>query len=266
MKRFENEVTGTRAGLPVKMPVFDLDKDKDNFSIWKARWQTHVQGNKLNNIRDHKERKARTMMELMAALSDFTINWLLNMNMEEEESEDPDAVVKIIETHIEATTNPLIQQVELGQIVQHAHESAEQLRQRIMEKGNRCKFETIKNYQDHQQMLALLRAVQPKIRKKMLLMKVDMFEKAYEILRTEEQAGKDADRVAGRAEGEAHAVSSYRQSQRSERSQSVSRGRPPDRTARGDSRHRGRVSSEEPCFRCTSNEHPHFVGNILLNR
>ena len=101
---------------------------------------------------------------------------------------------------------------------QCVHESAEQLRQRIVEKANRCKFEQIRNYQDHQSMLALLRAVHPKIRKKMLLQKVDTFDKAYDVLRNEEQAGRDAEKVAGKHnEGEANAMSTYRQDQRSDR-------------------------------------------------
>ena len=254
---------GTK-GPSTKLPMFDLDKDKESFNIWQARWQKHVQGHRLDVIRCPKERNSRLMMELTAALSDFTMNWLLNMNLGEKDKDDPEIIIALIEDHIAATTNPLIQQVELGQISQHNHEFAEQLRQRIMEKANRCKFEQIKNYQDHQSMLALLRAVNPEIRKKMLLQKVDTFEKAFEILRNEEQAGQDSDKVAGTInEGQANAMSTYRRGQRSDRAQSSSRGRPRDRlderTSRGDSKHRGRDNSGEgdPCFRCHDTEHSH---------
>ena len=137
--------TGAR-GPTTKLPMFDLEKDKESFNLWKARWQRHIEGHKIDMIKFPKERNLRTMIELTAALSDFTLNWLLNMNLEEEEKNSPKVILELIEQNIAATTNPLIQQVELGQMSQYVHESAEQLRQRIVEKANRCKFEQIRNY------------------------------------------------------------------------------------------------------------------------
>ena len=252
----------TGKGISTKMPIFDLDKDKETFNLWKARWSRHVIGHKLDKIPNPEERQNRMMMELTAALSDFTLNWILNMNLEDEEKDNPDRILELIEENIAASTNPLIQQVELGMIKQMDYESAEHLYQRIIEKGNRCKFERVKNYQDHQCMLALLRAVQPKIRKKMLLERVDTLEKAYAILRNEEQAHKDAEKCSGKnPEAEVNATSSYRRNQRNERSES-------SRNDRGRSAERERAESPEKaasnsCFRCHSMSHwsnkcPHY--------
>ena len=74
---------GTRAPN-TKLPIFDLEKDKETFNIWKARWLTHIQGNKISLMKCPKERNARLMMELTAALPDFTVNWILNLNLEDE--------------------------------------------------------------------------------------------------------------------------------------------------------------------------------------
>ena len=44
-----------------KMPEFDLDKDKENFKLWKARWEIHVQGNRWDKISDPAERNRQAM-------------------------------------------------------------------------------------------------------------------------------------------------------------------------------------------------------------
>ena len=33
-----------------KLPMFDMVNDKDAFKLWKSRWDTHVQGHKLDKI------------------------------------------------------------------------------------------------------------------------------------------------------------------------------------------------------------------------
>ena len=33
-----------------KMPTFDMAKDKDTFKLWKARWDAHVKGHKIDKI------------------------------------------------------------------------------------------------------------------------------------------------------------------------------------------------------------------------
>ena len=81
--------------------------------------------------------------------------------------------------------------------------------------------EKITNVQDHYSMLTLLKAVRPSIRKKMLLQKVDTFEKAINVLLSEEQANSDARQCSGSSseppDAEVFATSAYKRDQRSER-------------------------------------------------
>ena len=39
----KTENTGTK-GPSTKLPMFDLEKDKETFNLWKARWQRHIKG------------------------------------------------------------------------------------------------------------------------------------------------------------------------------------------------------------------------------
>ena len=66
-------------------------------------------------------------------------------------------------------------------------------------------------------MLTLLKAVRPSIRKKMLLQKVDTFEKAINVLLSEEQANNDTRQCSSSESqnAEVFATSAYKRDQRS---------------------------------------------------
>ena len=175
-----------------KMPSFDLVKDKENFKLWKSRWEVHVQGHKFDKISDPGEKNIRLRAELNSCLSDATLNWLLNKKFSQEDLAKAEFVLQAIELKVNESTNPLIQQVEMARIVQHEHETGDHLIQRIREISSKCAFDKVTNVQDHYNMLTLMRTVRPQIRKKMLLQKVDTFEKAITVLLSEEQANSDA--------------------------------------------------------------------------
>ena len=91
-------------------------------------------------------------------------------------------------------------------------------------------------------MLTLLKAVRPSIRKKMLLQKVDTFEKAITVLLSEEQANADTRQCSGSSpssesqNADVFATSAYKKDQRSER-QNFSTGKSTPR-------------SDYICYRC----------------
>ena len=149
-----------------KMPVFDIDKDQDSFKPWLSRWKLHVQGHGLERISDTNERQARIMLELTSALSDLTLNWILNKNFDEKDRTNPEFVLKAIEEKISRSSNPLVHQIELAMITQYENESADNLIQRIQEKSNKCEFKSVKDLHDHQNMLTLLKVVNPEVQKK----------------------------------------------------------------------------------------------------
>ena len=199
-----------------KMPIFDIVKDKETFKLWKSRWDVHVQGHKFDKISDPVEKNVRLRSELNSCLSDSTISWLLNNGFSDEEVANAEFVLKAMEQKANESANPVIQQIEMSKIVQGEYESGDHLCQRIRELANKCAFEKVTNYQDHYSMITLLRAVKPQIRKKMLLQKVDSFDKAMAILLSEEQAVSDAKQCSGGA-AEAGMASAYKKNQRSER-------------------------------------------------
>ena len=89
-------------------------------------------------------------------------------------------------------------------------------------------------------MLTLLKAVRPSIRKKMLLQKVDTFEKAITVLLSEEQANADTRQCSGSTseprDAEVFATSAYKKDQRSERQNFSTRKSTP--------------RSDYKCYRC----------------
>ena len=212
-----NESSGPKSSS--KMPMFDLVKDKDTFKLWKSRWDLHVQGHKFDSISNSVERNVRLRAELNSCLSDDTLNWLLNNNFSKEDLAKADFVLQAIELKVNESTNPLIQQIEMSKIAQFETETGDHLVQRIRELAGKCSFEKITNVQDHYSMLTLLKAVKPSIRKKMLLQKVDSFEKAINVLLSEEQANSDTRQCSGTEaqNAEVFAMSSYRRDQQSQR-------------------------------------------------
>ena len=55
-----------------KLPIFDLDKDKEGFQLWKGRWENYLRAHLIHTIPDDEELKERMLVELLAALSDQT--------------------------------------------------------------------------------------------------------------------------------------------------------------------------------------------------
>ena len=208
-----------------KMPLFDLVKDKETFKLWKSRWDIHIQGHKFDSISNSVERNIKLRAELNSCLSDDTLNWLLNNNFAETDLAKAEFVLNAIELKVNESTNPLIQQVEMSRIVQNENETGDHLVQRIRDISGKCAYDKITNVQDHLNMLTLLKAVRPTIRKKMLLQKVDTFEKAITVLLSEEQANSDARMCSEPKDAAVFAMSSYRREQQSDRQSSSISGR-----------------------------------------
>ena len=201
-----------------KMPLFDLEKDQETFLIWLSRWQLHIQGHGLTAIADPEERRNRLLMELTASLTDSTLAWIASKGFDHDELGDYKFLLKAMEEKISRTSNPLVHQVELQQMQQFQHESADSLIQRIQEKAAKCKLQSVKNVTDHLSMITLIKAVQPEVRRKMLLQKVSTFEDACDILKNEEQATSDSNKCSytrsQMQEAEGNAISGYKKDQK----------------------------------------------------
>ena len=194
-----------------KAPIFDLNSDKEQFPLWKSKWETHIKGHKIDQIEDEKEKAVQMMMQLNACVSDFTLQWFRHQNFSPEQLEDAEFLIQALEKHIKDGENPIVQMVELGFIERYSHETADHLIQKINEKTSKCEFDSISNYRDHQQLLTIIRAVEPHIRRKLLLAKVDTYQKAIDIVKAEEQATNDTKQcTAPTQEASANATSGYK--------------------------------------------------------
>ena len=222
-----NNHSHTHSRSSSKMPMFDVDKDQETFHLWQNRWKLHLQGHSLNTIANPDERKNRILMELTASLSDSTLAWLASKNFDEGELENHKFILQALEDKINCSSNPLVHQIELANIVQHAHEEADSLIQRIQVKANKCHFKTIKNFHEHQSMITLIKAVTPEVRKKMLLQKVKTFQEACDVLKNEEQALADTKKCSQNQsqmqEAEGNAISGYKRDQKTQHSEKFDR-------------------------------------------
>ena len=63
------------------------------------------------------------------------------------------------------------------------NETADHFYQRVNEQIDKCDFESIKNFKNHQAMATIIRGVDSELRRKMLLAKVETFEQGVEIMR-----------------------------------------------------------------------------------
>ena len=192
-----------------------------------------------------------------ASLSDSTLAWIASKGFEDGDLENYKFLLQAMEDKISRVSNPLVHQVELHQIQQHQHESADALIQRVQEKAAKCKLQAIKNFTDHQSMITLVKAVQPEVRRKMLLQKVQTFEEACEILKNEEQATADTKKCSQRPaqEAETNAMSGYKRDQRSQHANKYS--------SQKDRNESQQSSKPFSCIRCHSKDHLEFNCPVL---
>ena len=245
-----------------KLPIFDIDNDSENFSLWLSRWDIHIRANNIHKIKDAEDKQNRLMLELNSGLSDSTLRWLQNRNFKSAELRDAEFLIKAIKTYIKSTSNPTVKHVEMGYIQRFENESADNLFQRINALADKCEFESIKNYKNHSCMLTLVCSVDSSLRKKMLLAKVETYEDAVAIMKAQENATKDSEQCAGPKNiASANRVSAYKNDQKQKYANANS------------SSHRDSQTSSRPfkCIRCHSTKHqahncPALLENKICNK
>ena len=167
VKRLAVRGPDTARPTSIKLPIFDLERDRGTFKQWKDRWQMHIRAHRIHLIADEEERQERCLTELTAALSDETLKWIANRDFTQEERANPDALVQAFEDHIRESTNPTVTVVELFTMKRHQHETADHLNARINEKLNEVDFSVITDIRDYFGMTATIIANDPALRKRM---------------------------------------------------------------------------------------------------
>ena len=183
----------------LKLPSFDLEKDRESFKQWKDRWTMHIRAHRIHLIEDDDERKERALTELTAALSNNTLQWIANRDFSDEDRADPEVLIQAFEAYIKESTNPTVTVVELFTMKRQPHESADRLNARINEKLNKVDFDVITDIRDYFGMTATIIASNPQLRKQMYLDKVDTYAKAHAAVKADEQASTHAQMVTNAA-------------------------------------------------------------------
>jgi hypothetical protein len=57
----------------IKLPSFDLEKDRATFKQWRCRWNMHICAHKIHLIEDDEEWRERCHTELVCAISNDTL-------------------------------------------------------------------------------------------------------------------------------------------------------------------------------------------------
>ena len=210
----------------IKLPTFDIDKDKEGFQMWKGRWDNHLKAHRIHTIADEEERSERMLVELHAALSDETLKWITHREFTAEQQKDAVFILAAMEEYIKDSTNPLVQHVELNMMARYANETADHFWHRVNDKLNLCAFDDITDYRDHQGMMTIMRGVDNHLRRKMILAKADTYAKVVQIMKEEERASQHLALFNPRKEASVNATSSYKQQQKSgqQAAQTNSRG------------------------------------------
>ena len=200
----------------IKLPAFDLEKDRDTFKQWRDRWNMHLRAHKIHLIEGEDERRERCLTELTAALSNDTLKWIANRDFTDTERNDAEALIQAFEDHIRESTNPTVTVVELFTMKRTPHETADHLNARINEKLNQVDFAVITDIRDYFGMTATIIANDPVLRKRMYLDKVDTYAKAHAAVKADEQASIHSKMVtaASSTPFDLNYVSSYKKNQK----------------------------------------------------
>ena len=99
------KVTSVSTRSTSKMPLFDIEKDHENFPIWLTRWKLHIQGHGLTSIANLEEKRTRILMELTASLSDSTLAWIASKGFEDGDLENYKFLLQAMEDKILCESN-----------------------------------------------------------------------------------------------------------------------------------------------------------------
>ena len=187
-----------------RAPQFCIERDKENFLIWKEDWSCFLFSSGINQLDDEEERNQYAYAHLRSALSMSTKKWLDSIEMSDVESQDADHLVEVLETQVLETTNPTQAMVEVLQKEQRADESIDDLCMYFNQKRRYC-FNGIHDWQDHFMKGAFIKAIRSsETRRKLLAQKELTFHECIEFARNEEKAAKDDKFISGASKSEAN--------------------------------------------------------------
>ena len=188
------ELAKRDSGIPKilgKAPKFDIEKDRDNFETWKLKWADFLISSNINSINRAAVKEEQTKAALTAALSDDTLKWLNGQGFDPDDLGKAEFIIQKIDEHIQGTTNPYVQVVDLIGRKKSANESFDHFVTDVCERVKRCALDKVTNVTDwFTTMIIVANHDDTEVRKKLLLHQDLKLDKAKAICKEEEKAAK----------------------------------------------------------------------------
>ncbi len=153
-----------------KVPKFDMEKDRDNFKTWKLKWADFLISSNINSIGITGTRDEQKKAALTAALSDDTLKWINGQGFDHANLMKAEFIIQKMDEHIQGTTNPYVQVVELIGRKKSTNESFDHFVTDVCECVKRCALDKVTNVTDwFTTMIIIANHDDMDVRKKLLL-------------------------------------------------------------------------------------------------
>jgi hypothetical protein len=188
------ELAKRDSGIPKivgKAPKFNIEKDCDNFETWKLKWADFLISSNINSISISGARDEQKKAALTAALSDDTLKWINGQGFNHADLMKAEFIILKIDEHIQGTTNPYVQVVDLIGHKKSANESFDHFVTNVCKSVKRCALDKVTNVTDwFTTMIIVVNHDDTEVRKKLLLHQELKLDKAKAICKEEEKAAK----------------------------------------------------------------------------
>jgi hypothetical protein len=188
------ELAKRDSGIPKivgKAPKFDIEKDQDNFETWTLKWADFLILSNINSISATGARDEKKKAALTAAQTDDTQKWINGQGFNHTCLMKADFIIQKIDEHIQGTTNPYVQVVDLIGRKKSPNESFDHFVTDVCEHVKRCALDKVNNKSDwFTTMIIVANHDNTDVRKKLLLRQELKLDKAKAICKEEEKAAK----------------------------------------------------------------------------
>jgi hypothetical protein len=188
------ELAKHNSGIPKivgKAPKLDIEKDCKNFKTWKLKWADFLISSNINSIGVTGAQDERKKAALTAALSDNTLKWINGQGFDHADLMKAEFIIQKINEHIQGTTNPYVQVVELIGRKKSVNESFDHFVTDVCKRVKRCALDKVTNVTDwFTTMIIVAYHNDTDVRKKLLLHQDLKLDKAKAICKEEEKAAK----------------------------------------------------------------------------
>ena len=174
-----------------KAPRFCMEKDRDNMETWKLKWRDFLISSSINSISGLDIKAQQEKAALTSALSDDTLKWVGGQGFDPEDLKSADFIINAIEKHIEGTTNPYVQVVDLIGRKMTESETFDHFMTDVTDRLKKCALDKVTDVTSwFGTMIVVANHRDLDTRKKLLLVKDLQLDQAKAICKEEEKAAR----------------------------------------------------------------------------